>query len=177
MPEASGTATYKVDSATGLSANGSTSYHLDVTTPQISGDINGSSGTNGWFISQTSVTASASDALSGLASFEVNADSAGWANYSDTTFTDGTHTIQFRATDNAGNVTETTLQSVNVDTTAPTLDLSTTGTTGQNGWYVSAVILTPTASDATSGLYSLEATTDGVTWTNVNTPITLTDGI
>jgi len=177
LPEAVGTATYKVDSATGLSANGSTSYHLDVTTPQISGDINGSSGTNGWYISQTSVTASASDALSGLASFEVNVDSAGWASYNDTTFTDGTHTIQFRATDNAGNVTETALQSVNVDTTAPTLDLSTTGTTGSNGWYVSAVTLTPTASDATSGLYSLEATTDGVTWFSMNAPVTLNDGI
>ncbi|MFN8434331.1 MAG: hypothetical protein U0V18_09930 [Anaerolineales bacterium] len=79
LPEASGTATYKVDSATGLSANGSTSYHLDVTTPQITGDINGSSGTNGWYISQTSVTASASDSLSGLASVEVNVDNAGWA--------------------------------------------------------------------------------------------------
>jgi hypothetical protein len=177
LPEASGTSTYKVDSATGLSANGSTSYHLDVTTPQISGDINGSSGTNGWFISQTSVTASASDALSGLASFEVNVNNTGYASYSDTTFTDGTHTIQFRATDNAGNVTETAQQSINVDTTAPTLDLSTTGTTGQNGWYVSAITLTPTTNDATSGLYSLEATTDGVTWTNVNSPITLTDGI
>ncbi|MCL4271592.1 MAG: Ig-like domain repeat protein, partial [Anaerolineales bacterium] len=177
LPEASGTATYKVDSATGLSANGSTSYHLDVTTPQISGDIKGSSGTNGWYISQTSVTASASDSLSGLGSLEVNVDNAGWASYSDTTFTDGMHTIQFRATDNAGNVTETAQQSINVDTTAPTLDLSTTGTTGQNGWYVSAITLTPTANDATSGLYSLEATTDGVTWTNVNSPITLTDGI
>ncbi|HNM36531.1 MAG TPA: Ig-like domain-containing protein, partial [Anaerolineales bacterium] len=177
LPEASGTVTYKVDSATGLSANGSTSYHLDVTTPQISGDINGSSGTNGWFISQTSVTASASDSLSGLASFEVNVNNTGYASYSDTTFTDGTHTIQFRATDNAGNVTETAQQSINVDTTAPTLDLSTTGTIGQNGWYVSAVILTPTASDTTSGLYSFEATTDGVTWTSVSAPITLTDGI
>lgn len=177
LPEVSGTATYKVDSATGLSANGSTSYHLDVTTPQISGNVNGSTGTNGWFISQTSVTASASDALSGLASFEVNVNNTGYASYSDTTFTDGTHTIQFRATDNAGNVTETAQQSIKVDTTAPTLDLSTMGTTGQNGWYVSAITLTPTANDATSGLYSLEATTDGVTWTNVNSPITLTDGI
>lgn len=177
LPEAAGTATYKVDSATGLSASGSTSYQLDVTTPQIDGSINGSSGNSGWYTSQTSVSALASDALSGLASFEVNADNAGWASYSDTTFTDGMHTIQFRAIDNAGNVTETALQSVNVDTTAPTLNLATTGTMGQNSWYVSAVTLTPTASDATSGLYSLEVTTDGNTWSSVSAPLILTDGV
>ncbi|MBI3167837.1 MAG: Ig-like domain repeat protein [Chloroflexi bacterium] len=177
LSEGTGTANYKVDSATGLSASGTTTYQLDVTTPQVDGNINGSSGTSGWYISQTSVTASASDALSGLATFEVNADNAGWSNYTDTTFTDGAHTIQFRATDNAGNVTETAAQSINVDTVAPTLNLSTTGTTGNNGWYVSAVTLTPTANDATSGLAALEVTTDGVTWSSVSGAITLNDGI
>lgn len=177
LPEAAGTATYKADSATGLSANGSTSYHLDVTSPQIDGSINGTNGNSGWYTSQTTVTASASDSLSGLASLEVNVDQVGWANYSDTSFTDGMHSIQFRATDNAGNITETTTQTINVDTTAPTLSLSTTGTSGQNGWYISAVTLTPTASDSTSGLYSLEVTTDGVTWTQVSAPVTLPDGV
>ncbi|NWF63033.1 MAG: Ig-like domain repeat protein [Chloroflexi bacterium] len=178
LPEAAGTATYKVDSATGLSVSGSTSYQLDVTTPQISGDINGSAGTNGWYTSQTTVTASASDALSGVYSLEVSVNGSSWSMVNGPlSFTDGMHTIQFRATDNAGNVTETALQSVNVDTTAPTLNVSTTGTNGTNGWYVSAVTFTPTANDATSGLYSLEVTTDGSTWSIVNGPLSLNDGI
>jgi hypothetical protein len=176
MPEGAGLVTYRVDSLTGLSATGTTSYQLDATTPEITGAINASLGTNGWYNSQTFVTASASDALSGLTSLEVNIDNTGWASYSDTTFTDGMHTIQFRASDNAGNVTETVAQAVNVDTTAPTLSLVATGVTGQDGWYVSAVTFTPTVSDALSGLASLEATIDGVNWNSAHAPITLGDG-
>lgn len=41
LPEGTGTANYKVDSATGLSASGSTTWQLDVTTPQISGNVSG----------------------------------------------------------------------------------------------------------------------------------------
>ncbi|NWF65078.1 MAG: Ig-like domain repeat protein, partial [Chloroflexi bacterium] len=177
LPEGSGLASYKVDSATGLSASGSTFFYLDVTTPQISGSVNGSIGTTGWYISQTTFTASTSDALSGIATFEMNVDNNGWTSYSDTTFTDGIHSIQYRATDNAGNFTETTSQEIKVDTVAPALNLSTTGTTGQNGWYVSTVTLTPTASDSGSGLVALEASIDGAPFTNYQSPITLLDGI
>jgi hypothetical protein len=176
LSEGAGLVSYRVDAATGLSASGSAFFYLDATTPQINGNISASPGINGWYNSQAFVTAWASDALSGLASLEVNIDNAGWASYSDTNFTDGMNTIQFRASDNAGNVTETDVQAVNVDTTPPMLSLATTGTTGQNGWYLSAVMLTPTASDELSGLASLEATTDGITWNSVKAPITLSDG-
>ncbi|NWF64857.1 MAG: hypothetical protein HXY38_11180 [Chloroflexi bacterium] len=57
LPEGSGLASYKVDSATGLSASGSAFFYLDTTTPQISGSANGSSGTNGWYTTQTLVNA------------------------------------------------------------------------------------------------------------------------
>ncbi|HRJ57121.1 MAG TPA: Ig-like domain-containing protein [Anaerolineales bacterium] len=179
LPEGSGTANYKVDSATGLSASGSTTYQLDVTTPEINGNINGSSGTNGWYITQAFVTASASDSRSGLASLEMNVDNTGYTPYEDTTFSDGIHTIQYRATDNAGNVTETALQEIKVDTTVPTLNVSMTGATGNHGWYISDVTMTPTASDPStgSGLASVEMTADGGPWTVVTGAVTLTDGI
>jgi hypothetical protein len=176
LPEGAGLVSYRADSFTGLSASGSAFFYLDATTPQINGNISASPGINGWYNSQAFVTASASDALSGFASLEVNIDNTGWASYSDTIFTDGTHTIQFRASDNAGNVAETDIQVINVDTTAPTLNLAATGTTGQDGWYISAVTLTPTASDDLSGLASLEVTIDGITWNSVHAPITLSDG-
>lgn len=60
LPEGMGSANYKADSATGLSANGSATYQLDVTTPQIDGSINASNGTNGWYTSQAFVSAAAS---------------------------------------------------------------------------------------------------------------------
>lgn len=131
-----------------------------------------------WYTTQAFVTASASDSLSGLASFEMNVDNTGWVSYSDTTLTDGIHTIQYRATDNAGNVTQTTPQEIKVDTTAPTLSVSMTGATGQNNWYISNVTLTPTASDSMSGLAILEVSLDGGAWlgTESNQSTVISDG-
>lgn len=117
LPEGIGTVNYKVDSTTGLSASGSTSYQMDVTTPQISGNINGSIGQNGWYVTQAVISAAASDTLSGIASLEASIDGAPFTNLqSPITFLDGIHTIQFRAYDNAGNLTESPVQPVLVDT-------------------------------------------------------------
>ncbi|NWF64858.1 MAG: Ig-like domain repeat protein [Chloroflexi bacterium] len=107
----------------------------------------------------------------------MNVDNNGWTSYSDTTFTDGIHNIQYRAYDNAGNYTETPAQEMKVDTVAPALNVATTGATGQNGWYVSTVTLTSSASDSGSGLVVLEASIDGAPFTNYQSPITLLDGI
>ncbi len=50
------------------------------------------------------VTVSASDAGSGLASVEVNVDAAGWTAYTEVLeLSDAKHVVQYRATDNAGN--------------------------------------------------------------------------
>ena len=165
LPEGTGTANYRVDSATGLSAAGSTTYQLDATTPQINGNISGSIGTFDWFVTQAVSSASASDSLSGIASFEVSVDAAPYTNYqSPITFSDGVHTIQYRAYDNAGNYTETDAQEIKVDTAAPSLNVSTTGANGLNGWYISSVTLTPTASDSMSGIALLEISLDGGEW-------------
>lgn len=184
LPEGTGSANYKADSTTGLSASGSTIWQLDVTTPQIVGNTSGSSGASGWYVTQAVASAAADDSLSGIASFEATVDGGPWTAVSaPITFTDGIHTIQYRATDNAGNITETTAQSVNVDTVAPVLNVVVTGTPGASNWYISAVTLAPTASDPStgsgqaSGLAILEATTDGATWFPVNAPVTLTDGM
>ncbi len=148
LSEGTGTLNYKVDAATGLSASGSASYQVDVTTPQISGSLAGTAGQNGWYVSPTLVTASPSDTLSGIASFEVNVDNAGYTTYADTTFTDGVHTIQYRAYDNAGNYTEVS-QTVMVDTIAPSLS-------APGGLHLSE-IMNYRLDDATSGLAQFSA--------------------
>jgi hypothetical protein len=149
--EGTGTVSYVVNSATGLSSSGSTSYKLDWTTPQIDGSFSGIAGSNGWYVSDVDLNASASDATAGLALFEMSLDGITYTTYTDTTLGDGVHTIYLRATDQAGNSTQTT-QTFNVDTITPSLSLSTSGTKGPTGWYRASVQVTASASDGGSGL-------------------------
>ncbi|MBM3126844.1 MAG: hypothetical protein FJZ87_17545, partial [Chloroflexi bacterium] len=165
---------------------------VDATTPILNASISGTPGSNGWYVSQVTVSASASDPGSSLASFEVNVDGGGYVPYSaPVIFTDGTHTIQFKAVDIAGNLTETTAQTINVDTTTPTLTLDVAGTLGTNGWYTSAVVITPNASDpypsgtmstgsgqVGSGLDTLRGSQDGGPPGDLNSPLAFNaDGI
>jgi hypothetical protein len=75
---------------------------------------------------------------------------------------DGTYRVHAVATDTAGNV-ETTGQSAtfSYDSTPPTTTDTLLGTTGNNGWYQSAVTVRLNASDATSGVAATYYTADG----------------
>ncbi len=174
--DGTGVAAFTVTSATGLSASGSINYALDATTPQIDGSVSGTSGSNGWYVSDVTLSASASDAASGIASFQYSLDNATWTDYSSSlTLSDGVHTIGFRAIDNAGNQRETS-QTLNIDTLTPNLDLSITSSPGSNGWYRSNVQVSAIASDTGSGLAGLEYSLDAGAWTAYSSPLTLTNG-
>ena len=78
------------------------------------------------------VSASANDAGSGLATIEVSVDGGSWNTYSaPLAFDDGPHTYQFRATDQAGNLSKTALQQIQVDTVPPAIDLPKSWKLGQ----------------------------------------------
>ena len=114
-------------------SNSSTTISVDTTTPSINVSINGTMGKNGWYRSGIQVSALASDATSGVGALEVAADGDAYQSYtSSISFSDGHHTIQFKATDNAGNVTEIPLQQFYVDTIAPSIDLRTSWELGTN---------------------------------------------
>ena len=129
-------------------ATSSTTISVDTTTPTTDLALNGITGNNGWYISDMEVTAYASDATSGIGLFEVSTDSSAYVNYqSPITFADGYHTVQFKATDKAGNKTETTVQEFFIDTIAPVIDLPAT-------WNVDETI-TYKVQDDGSGLSAL----------------------
>ena len=117
-------------------------------------------------LSSYTVTLTPSDATSGVYRTFYRIDSGSWTLYS-TPFSAGSsgqHTVEFNSTDNAGNV-ESTKQTVvgTSDTTPPTTTASLSGTSGQNGWYTSAVTVTLTATDS-SGISSRNYRLDGGSW-------------
>jgi hypothetical protein len=173
--EGAGPITFRVDSATGLYSEGSTTYYLDVTTPDIDGSFLGVTGANGWYVSTVDLTASAWDTLSGLASFDMSLNGGSFISYADTTFTDGMHTVELSATDTAGNSTETTI-TFNIDTTTPSLNVSINGTMGKNGWYRTNVQVSASAGDVGAGVAQIQVSRDGGAYTSYTSPVSFPDG-
>jgi hypothetical protein len=158
-------------SATDQAGNTSTAsgtIKLDSTPPDLSVKPAAPDGANGWYVSPALVTATDSDATSGLASTQVQVDGGAWQGGSSfSEATDGTHTLIFRATDVAGNTTTADPVTVLVDRTPPVPDVSLdpTSPNGLNGWYTAPVTVTANSSDGTSGIASQGVSLDSSTWT------------
>jgi hypothetical protein len=175
--EGTGTIPYRVDSATGLNASGSIDYQLDSSTPALNRTLSGVAGTNDWYRSDVTLNVTASDAITGIASITASINGGAPSIVSGPlSFSDGIHTVTLTAADNAGNITQNT-ETIQVDTITPTLSTSLSGTSGLNGWYVSPVSITPSASDSGSGIVTLEASLDGGAWSEVSGSQSFSDGI
>jgi hypothetical protein len=178
LPEGTGVVNFTATSATGLTDSGSVSFYHDITQPLITGAVSGTEGNNGWYISSVGINASVSDPQpgSGIAVFQYSLNGGDWENFGDSlTLVDGVHSLSLRASDVAGNVIETS-QTFQVDTITPALNLSISGTSGVNGWYVSAVDISAVATDEGSGLEIFEASADGSTWAAYSAPLVFSDG-
>ena len=172
LPPGSGTATYTVTAATsGLTTSGNTTWKYDPNPPVSNVNVNGTSGSNGWYISTVNVLASGSDAISGLASTGIAVD--GGAVVGSAILTDGVHSVTATTLDVAGNSSSITM-TISVDTTPPMSDMNISGTSGSNGWYVSTVDASPSGSDTVSGLASATLSVDGGMAVG---SATLTDGV
>lgn len=144
---------------------GSFSTQVDTIPPTLGLDINASNGINGWYVSQTSVTATGSDSTSGLSSVLLSVNNGLWE--SSALLNEGVYSVDVQAEDIAGNISKTS-STISVDTTTPSIDLSINGVTGKNGWYVSNLDVTASATDATSGIGALQVSSDGNSYINYN---------
>jgi hypothetical protein len=63
-----------------------------------------------------------------------------------------------------------------VDTSPPSLDGNPSGTLGTNGWYISSVEFTISASDSLSGLKKIEYRVDNGSWVVYDQPFSVSDG-
>jgi len=109
----------------GNTATTSGTIRLDTTPPSLSVSPSAPDGVNNWYVSPAVLTATDSDAISGISSTQYKVDGGAWQNGA--TFSegvDGTHTIVFRATDVAGNSTTAAPVTVTVDRTPPVPDAS-----------------------------------------------------
>jgi hypothetical protein len=179
LPEGSGNASFTATSASGLTASGSSSYQHDSVQPQIDGWLNGTNGNNGWFVSSVDVNASVSDPApaSGMATFEYNLNNGGWESFPGLlSLSDGVHSLSLRASDVAGNTIQTD-QTIQIDAITPALDMSVNGTVGANGWYISVVQVSASASDSGSGVNTVEYDLDNAGWATYSGPLGLSDGV
>ncbi len=182
---------YSVDNAGNREANNTAAVNIDVTAPVTNATINGTLGKRGWYRGTVTVTLNATDALSGVdeIAYAVD-DGSDWETYDGGITISGTgnHTLQFRATDVAGNQETTRNISIKIDSTDPsaTLDTPQPGslylfgrellpTLFGNTVVIGDLAASVTAADNHSGVYKVFFYLDGeLLWEDYNAPYRVT---
>ncbi|GHF30732.1 DUF1080 domain-containing protein [Streptomyces griseoluteus] len=153
----------------------------DTTAPTASAKVEGQQNADGAYVGSAKVTVSASDDASGVKSVEyaVGADGP-WQAYTAPVVVDqvGSHTVRYRATDQAGNVSAEKSVTFSVvapptdDTTAPETSATVSGEKDADGNYLTMATVTVTASDTGSGVNTIEYAlgTDGA-WQPYTAPV------
>ena len=126
-------------------------------------------GTDGWFrTSPVTVTLSATDAGGGtVTGTEYRVDGGAWTAYAApfAVTGDGEHVVEYRSTDDSGNVEAVRSLPLKLDTTAPAV--AATGLTdGRVYGDATDVVVSFSGQDATSGVASVTATLDGTAFTS-----------
>ena len=152
----------------------------------VSGAITCSTpGQNGWCVGPAVLNASGSEPLSGYSILTLEGTRNGesfacpGASCSNVPLSEGSNDFQFWAISSYGDSSAMGSASASVDTQAPTISGSLSGTQGENGWYTSAVTLSAAATDPTpgSGIASFEVSADGAAWQPCSGSLTLGDGV
>ena len=86
---------------------------------------------------------------------------------------DGEHTVAFRVADKAGYVQESSVYTVAVDVSPPSVT-ATTSLTAPNGWFSRTVTVTLSGEDATSGIAGIAYVLDGAPFVMYSAPFSLT---
>src|SRR3989454_791222 len=147
----------------------------DSVPPVATVSLSGIRGTASWFVSPVDVTLTATDDSSGVASIHYRTDGGTWQLYRNpiTVQGDGFHTIDYYATDLAGNNETARTTSFQIDTVGPVSSAQVSGTLANDGSYLSPVTVTLTSSGATSGVQSEQYRIDRGPWTAYSAPFTI----
>lgn len=170
------------DNAGNVSPEGMAHFTIveqDTTPPVVTGAVTGTQDANGNYVGKATVTVTATDAGSGVATVEYQVDGGAWTAYTTPVevTTNGAHTVGYRATDAAGNVsavgtsTFTVVPPAGGDTTPPAVSGWLTGNQNAQWEYVGRATLNASATDADSGVKTIEYALDGGAWTVYTAPV------
>ncbi|MEU3270341.1 Ig-like domain repeat protein [Saccharomonospora sp. NPDC006951] len=173
------------DNAGNTSDPGSVSFTVaegepeDDTPPEVTAELTGNQDADGNYLGAATVILNAQDAGSGVAGIEYDLDGAGFADYSEPVRVTelGEHTVGYRATDNAGNVSEagsvsfTVIEGSQDDTTPPHVMAEVAGQQDGDGNYVGSATVSLTAHDDGSGVDTVEYSLDGGMYTPYTEPV------
>ncbi|MEU8165100.1 plastocyanin/azurin family copper-binding protein [Micromonospora sp. NPDC049004] len=175
------------DQAGNTSTVGSVSFRIvepteeDTTAPVVTAALAGDRDGDGNYVGTATATLTATDAGSGVATIEYALDDAAFTAYTNPVVVTavGMHMLHFRATDVAGNTSAEQMSHFTVvappeeDDTPPTVAAAVTGERNADGAYVGAATVTVTATDAGSGVASVEYALDTGGWTAYAGPVTV----
>lgn len=142
----------------------------DTAPPETSATVTGARNADGAYLDMATVTVSASDTGSGVNTVEYAVNSGSWQPYGGPVMVHqlGVHSVRYRATDRAGNVSAeksvafTVVAQPAEDTTPPVTGVTVEGTRNANGAYVNSAKVTVSATDhGGSGVATAEYSLDG----------------
>src|SRR5690606_6242793 len=142
----------------------------DTTPPETSATVDGERNDDGTYVDMATVTVTASDTGSGVNTVEYAIGDGAWQAYTGPVMVHrvGTHTVRYRATDRAGNVSAvrsvefTVVAAPPQDTAPPVTGVNVEGTRNSDGAYVGNARVTVTATDeGGSGVAGIEYSLDG----------------
>ncbi|ONK10086.1 family 16 glycoside hydrolase [Streptomyces sp. MP131-18] len=141
----------------------------DTTPPEVTPTVEGEQDADGNYVGSATVSLAATDEGSGVESIEYALDGGEFAPYEAPVVLDtvGEHTITYRASDVAGNVSEDQETTVNVvepsgeDTTPPEVSATVDGEQDADGNYLTMATVTLAATDDSSGVAGIEYAVNG----------------
>ena len=143
---------------------------VDRTAPTTKAELEGAKG-DGWYLSDISIKLNAEDNVSGLASTEYRlGDSGEWVDYTEpiSITEEGTHEIQYRSIDKAGNIEEARTETIRIDKIKPTFTLTANGKLlNEGGSFEDSQSLTFKVGDNLSGVSEAKLVIGGETY-NIN---------
>ncbi|MDX2547761.1 OmpL47-type beta-barrel domain-containing protein [Streptomyces sp. WI04-05B] len=153
----------------------------DTAPPETSATVSGEQNPAGAYLDMATVTVSASDTGSGVNTVEYAVNSGSWQPYGGPVMVHqvGSHSVRYRATDKAGNVSPEKSVAFTVvappaeDTVPPVTGVTVEGTRNANGAYVNSAKVTVSATDAHggSGVATVEYSLDGGPYLAYTAPV------
>jgi hypothetical protein len=171
-PECEHTLYYRAVDLAGNEKSGSVVVKVDKTAPTLTLTKTGTLGDNDYYTSTVTVTLTASDVTSGIATVEYKY-AGSWVTYTAPfeITADDTYTVEYRATDSAGNPKVGISVTVKIDKTAPT---SVSISINADAVYTTSAAVTLTLN--ATGETRLLVSNDQVTWLEYSASWTLSTG-